>query len=185
MSNPNATIAAMSQLRAEYDYNTYLRLLRDMGKPATVTFDIDGLIVAQRAMQSARLMDKHTSPDGKPNFVGLIRESENIQQDWHDFDLYNPKSPAEGVIGMHPIFLLAHHARGNDIGDNQIVKVSARGDCMQIPVITEGGPEMGEVYFISTAFHKGDTHVYFTYFPKRKLETKYKLYELLDNYETR
>ena len=186
MSNSNATIAAMSQLRAEYDYNNYLRLLRQMGQQKTVTYDIDGLVEAQRAMQVARLVDKHTVGD-KIDFSGYLKEAKeaNPETEWCDFDLYNTKSPAQGIIGMHPIFLLAHHARGHDAGEGQIVDIPTRGDCMQIPVITEGGPEAGEIYFISTAFNKGDTRIYFTYFPKRKLKTKYKLYELLDSYETR
>lgn len=181
MSIVNMTTLRMANLEAETDYLKYESLLKQMGEEKTVDYTVEGLVTAQRAMQAARRRDAVEKDKLKVDEGGGIRWADlvNHKDDYVDFDIHS--SPLEWVVGMHPIFTLAHHARGMDYGHNQIVDVSVRGDVMSIPVVSEGG----EVYYVSLGFHKGDMKVFFTYFPDRHFKIKDKLIELLNTYETR
>jgi hypothetical protein len=161
-------------------YNKYEELLRNMGAQVTVDYNIESLALAQSAMQKARRRDaieaKSRKPDSDIDWYNMLHaRAENLI----DFEIQS--LPLSNVIGMHPIFLFAEHARGFDSGSNQVVDLPVRGDSLSIPVVSEGD----EVYFLSIGFHKGDMNVFFTYFPDRPLHIKDELVSLLNSWETR
>lgn len=179
-----SAIQKMALHRETWEYNQYLQLLRAMGKQVTVDYNIEGLAQAQYEMRKARRVESLKTIKSKADELGekTLDWSEliNAANQGLDFNIY--QEPLSAITGMHPVFLFAHHGRGFDGGRNQIVDIPVRGDVLSVPVISENGRE---IYYVTMAFHKGDFHVFFTYFPERPEEVREKLANFLDGYETR
>lgn len=179
----NSSIPArLANLSAEAAYHKYIRLLNRMGESETVNYNIEDLAYAQNKMMKARRLDqlkKETSTlsqEQEVSWSGLIGGS----REWQDFEIH--EQPLSYISMMHPIFSFSHHARGYDSGHNQIIDLPVRGDSLSVPVVSEGGQE---IYFISIGFHKGDMHVFFSFFPERPDAVREELAGLLQGYETR
>jgi hypothetical protein len=108
---------------------------------------------------------------------GLNQALNGTCETWDDLFQLN-------VVGLHPVFLLAEHFSSNDGYSEEsgsFLKLHARGDVMLIPAYEE----FGEVIFLCTAFHKGNTRFSIVHFPEAPAEHKAALWELLGAYETR
>ena len=86
-----------------------------------------------------------------------------------------------GSETCHPVFGLASHFRGNDLGERGYTANPYRGDHMSIPCFTEDG----EVLVLETSFHKGNATVDRVTFPDAQAGIVEALHGLLDACETR
>lgn len=84
---------------------------------------------------------------------------------------------------LHPVFLLAEHFMSEDGGGHEkpYIDTHWRGNTMLIPAYSE----YGDVHFIAMGFHKGETKIRLARFISPPEETKEKLLEFIQTYETR
>lgn len=183
-----AILSSVSQnialAQANHTYTRYRNLVEYMGKPVNVPFTVEGLAEAQAAMVKARKLDLIApKPVGVPQeeWDRLVEDARRLPAKFFDFEVYDTDLD---VWLMHPIFPFAEHFMSKDgtwKDKGGLIGLHIRGDCLSIPMVSEGS----EVYYLTTAFHKGNTSLIFTYFPYRDLFTKEQLVTLLRNHETR
>jgi hypothetical protein len=98
-----------------------------------------------------------------------------------DMDLESWQSGS--LYPLHPVFLLAEHFMSEDGSgyERPYVNIHWRGNTMLIPAYSE----YGDVYLIALGFHKGETKTGLVRFINPPTETKEKLLEIVQMYETR
>ncbi len=175
MSLSSASVSKkISLLEGERIYNKYLNLLHAMGPIDYQPYSIEGLAVVQSDMMKARKKDR-INPVALESNHWIVGASE----DFMDFEVHD--SDMDPVYYLHPIYTFYEHVRSFDEPGPKFLGIYTRGDSSFLPLLSEGG----EVYFLCTKFHKGDFSVQIIYFPDRPFEVKEKLYDLLNQYETR